>query len=146
MAHAVAGFRADVCRGPGGRAAAVAARRSALAWSLVLWLCHRGADLGRWRGRLASRCRSADRFCSPRCWSSASRFPTPGGVGGVARGVRLALTSFYGADNDAAVGAAIVQHAVNFVPVTLLGLWFIARDGSDAWVALRDLSVGRVAR
>jgi hypothetical protein len=41
------------------------------------------------------------------------------------------VTSFYGADNNAAVGAAILQHAVNFVPVTLLGFWFLARDGMN---------------
>jgi hypothetical protein len=29
------------------------------------------------------------------------------------------------------VGAAIVLHAASFVPVTLLGLWFAAREGLD---------------
>lgn len=55
--------------------------------------------------------------------------PTPGGVGGTHEVLRLALTSFYGADNNTAVGAAILQHAVNFVPVLLVGLVFIAQDG-----------------
>ena len=55
--------------------------------------------------------------------------PTPGGVGGTHEVLRLALTSFYGADNNAAVGAAILQHAVNFVPILLLGLVFLAQDG-----------------
>ena len=55
--------------------------------------------------------------------------PTPGGVGGTHEVLRLALTSFYGADNNAAIGAAILQHAVNFVPVLLLGVLFIAQDG-----------------
>jgi uncharacterized membrane protein YbhN (UPF0104 family) len=55
--------------------------------------------------------------------------PTPGGVGGTHEALRLGVTSFYAADNNAAVGAAILQHAVNFVPILLLGLWFIARDG-----------------
>jgi uncharacterized protein (TIRG00374 family) len=55
--------------------------------------------------------------------------PTPGGVGGTHEVLRLALTSFYAADNNAAVGAAILQHAVNFVPVLVLGLVFIAQDG-----------------
>jgi glycosyltransferase 2 family protein len=55
--------------------------------------------------------------------------PTPGGVGGTHEALRLGVTSFYAADNNAAVGAAIVQHAVNFVPILLLGLWFIAQDG-----------------
>jgi uncharacterized protein (TIRG00374 family) len=57
--------------------------------------------------------------------------PTPGGVGGTHEAFRLGVTSFYGAENNAAVGAAILQHAVNFVPVILLGLWFLARDGMN---------------
>ena len=36
-----------------------------------------------------------------------------------------------GADNDAAVGAAILLHATSFVPVVVLGLWFAVRDGLD---------------
>ena len=66
--------------------------------------------------------------------------PTPGGVGGTHEALRLGVTSFYGADNDAAVGAAILQHAVNFVPILLLGLWFIARDGLSL-TRLREMSV-----
>jgi uncharacterized membrane protein YbhN (UPF0104 family) len=57
--------------------------------------------------------------------------PTPGAVGGFHEAFRLGATSFFGADNDAAVGAAIVLHATSFVPVTVLGLWFAARDGLD---------------
>ncbi|MCC7179264.1 MAG: flippase-like domain-containing protein [Acidobacteria bacterium] len=57
--------------------------------------------------------------------------PTPGGVGGFHEAFRLGATSFFGADNDAAVGAAILLHAVSFVPVTLLGLWYAAREGLD---------------
>lgn len=55
--------------------------------------------------------------------------PTPGGVGGVHEAFRLGTTSFFGAANDAAVGAAIVLHALQLVPVTLLGLWCATRDG-----------------
>jgi uncharacterized protein (TIRG00374 family) len=62
--------------------------------------------------------------------------PTPGGVGGTHEALRLGVTSFYAADNNAAVGAAILQHAVNFVPILLLGLWFIAQDGLS-WSGLR---------
>jgi uncharacterized protein (TIRG00374 family) len=59
--------------------------------------------------------------------------PTPGAVGGFHEAYRLAVTSFFGASNDAAVGGAIVLHAVSFVPVTLLGLWFMARDGMSVF-------------
>jgi uncharacterized protein (TIRG00374 family) len=65
--------------------------------------------------------------------------PTPGGVGGTHEALRLGMTSFYQADNDAAVGAAILQHAVNFVPVILFGVWFIAREGLSL-ARLRELS------
>lgn len=57
--------------------------------------------------------------------------PTPGGVGGFHEAFRLGATAFFGADNNAAVGAAILLHATSFVPVTLLGLWFAVRDGLD---------------
>jgi glycosyltransferase 2 family protein len=65
--------------------------------------------------------------------------PTPGGVGGTHEALRLGLTSFYGVDNDVAVGIAILQHGVNFVPVTLLGLWFIVREGLS-FGRLREMS------
>ena len=57
--------------------------------------------------------------------------PTPGGVGGFHEAFRIGATAFFGADNNAAVGAAIVLHATSFVPVVVLGLWFAVRDGLD---------------
>ena len=55
--------------------------------------------------------------------------PTPGAVGGFHEAYRLAMTGLFGAPNDAAVGAAIVLHALAFVPVTLAGIVFMAQDG-----------------
>jgi uncharacterized protein (TIRG00374 family) len=55
--------------------------------------------------------------------------PTPGAVGGFHAAYQIAVHSFFGAPDDRAIGAAIVLHAVSFVPVTLLGLFFMARDG-----------------
>jgi uncharacterized membrane protein YbhN (UPF0104 family) len=55
--------------------------------------------------------------------------PTPGGVGGFHAAYQFAVTQFFAASTDRAVGAAIVLHAVSFVPVTLLGLIFMAREG-----------------
>jgi glycosyltransferase 2 family protein len=55
--------------------------------------------------------------------------PTPGAVGGFHYFYRLAATTFYGAPNDRAVGAAIVLHAVSFVPVAVVGLALLAREG-----------------
>ncbi len=55
--------------------------------------------------------------------------PTPGGVGGFHEAFRIGATAFFGADNDAAVAAAIVLHAVSFGPVVVAGLWFAVQDG-----------------
>jgi len=55
--------------------------------------------------------------------------PTPAGVGGFHYFYRLAATAFYAAPNDRAVGAAIVLHAVSFVPVAVVGLGLLAREG-----------------
>ena len=55
--------------------------------------------------------------------------PTPGGVGAFHAAYQFAVTEFFAAPGDRAVGAAIVLHAVSFVPVTLLGLLFMAREG-----------------
>jgi uncharacterized membrane protein YbhN (UPF0104 family) len=63
--------------------------------------------------------------------------PTPGGVGGFHEAFRIGATSFFGADNDTAVGAAIVLHAISVVPVVIVGLLFIIQDG---------LKIGGLAR
>lgn len=55
--------------------------------------------------------------------------PTPGGIGGAHEAFRLGTTSFFGANNDTAVGAAIVWHALSVAPVILIGAWFAMRDG-----------------
>jgi uncharacterized protein (TIRG00374 family) len=55
--------------------------------------------------------------------------PTPGAVGGFHAAFQVAVTHFYGVANDRAVGAAIVLHAVSFVPVALLGAVFMLREG-----------------
>ena len=55
--------------------------------------------------------------------------PTPGAIGGFHEAFRLALTMFFGAAQDAAVGAAIVAHVFSIVPALLLGLFFAAQTG-----------------
>ena len=55
--------------------------------------------------------------------------PTPGGVGSYHEMYRFALTTFFQAPNDRAVAAAIVLHALSFVPVVLVGIVFMAQDG-----------------
>jgi hypothetical protein len=55
--------------------------------------------------------------------------PTPGAVGGFHYAFRIGATVFYGVPNERAVGAAIVLHAISFLPVAAVGLAFMARDG-----------------
>jgi uncharacterized protein (TIRG00374 family) len=55
--------------------------------------------------------------------------PTPGGVGGFHEAFRVGATSFFAADNDAAVAAALVLHVISFGPVLLLGIWAAAYEG-----------------
>jgi hypothetical protein len=63
--------------------------------------------------------------------------PTPGAVGGFHAMFKFAVTTFFGVPADRAVGAAVVLHALSFIPVTLLGLAYMAREG---------LSLGRMQR
>ena len=55
--------------------------------------------------------------------------PTPAGVGGFHAAFQVGATGFFDAPVDAAVGAALVLHALSFGPVTLLGMVWMARDG-----------------
>ena len=55
--------------------------------------------------------------------------PTPGAVGGFHAAFRLAATTFFGAPDDAAVGAAIVLHLLSVGPTLILGLLFAAQEG-----------------
>ena len=61
--------------------------------------------------------------------------PTPAGAGSYHVAYRYAMMTFFGAPDANAVAAAIVLHAISFVPVILLGLVFMAQDG---------LSIGRL--
>jgi uncharacterized protein (TIRG00374 family) len=55
--------------------------------------------------------------------------PTPGAIGGFHAAYQIAVQTFFGAPTDRAVGGAIVLHAISFLPVTLLGIIFMAREG-----------------
>ena len=143
MAHAVAALAKTFAEG-----LAVVRRPSrlvaALGWSLVLWL-----TIATQTWVLVTAFGIAIPFGGSFLLTAmlvvGVSLPTPGGVGGSHEALRLGLTSFYQADNDAAVGAAILQHAVNFVPVIILGLWFIAREGLSL-TRLRELSTSARAR
>ena len=55
--------------------------------------------------------------------------PTPGAVGSFHYAFKLGATVFFSATNEAAVGAALVLHAISFIPVTIAGLVFMLQDG-----------------
>jgi hypothetical protein len=55
--------------------------------------------------------------------------PTPGAVGSFHEAYRFGVTTFFGAPNNLAVAAAIVTHAISFIPVVFVGLVFMAQDG-----------------
>ena len=137
LAHAFAGFARTFAHG-----LAVVRQPSrlalALAWSMVLWLAI-ASQIWTVAHAFAIALPFGGTFLITAMLVVGVALPTPGGVGGTHEAFRLGVTSFYGADNDAAVGAAILQHALNFAPVTLLGLWFLARDGVNL-ARLREIS------
>ncbi|MCC7418058.1 MAG: flippase-like domain-containing protein [Acidobacteria bacterium] len=55
--------------------------------------------------------------------------PTPGAIGGFHFAFRYGATTFFGAPDDAAVGAAIVLHLLSVGPALGLGLLFAAQEG-----------------
>jgi uncharacterized protein (TIRG00374 family) len=55
--------------------------------------------------------------------------PTPGAVGGFHWAFRYGVTTFFAAANDAAVGAAILLHALTIGSQLFLGLVFAAEEG-----------------
>ena len=55
--------------------------------------------------------------------------PTPGTVGGFHAFYRAALTEAYGVNSDVAAAAGIASHALGNLPVLLLGLAFLGREG-----------------
>jgi uncharacterized protein (TIRG00374 family) len=100
----------------------------AIGWSLVMWVT---VGIGVWAVarafEIAMPLTGALLMLAPRVVGVA--VPTPGGVGGFHEAFRVGATSFFDADNDAAVAAAIVLHAVSFGPVVLVGLLFAVQDG-----------------
>jgi len=70
--------------------------------------------------------------------------PTPGAIGGFHMFYQIGVMSFYHASKDKAVGAALVLHAISFVPVTLLGIVFMVREGLTLG-RMRTLAIERVA-
>jgi uncharacterized protein (TIRG00374 family) len=61
--------------------------------------------------------------------------PTPGGVGGFHKATQVGLTAFFGVELNQATAIAIVNHAICFLPITLIGLLCLPFIG----VRLRDV-------
>jgi len=101
---------------------------AAMAWSIVLWIA---IAAGIWAVSvafgIAMPFTGAWLMLGPLVVGVA--VPTPGGVGGFHEAYRIGATGFFGADNDIAVGAAIVLHAISVGPVIIVGLLFIVQDG-----------------
>jgi len=55
--------------------------------------------------------------------------PTPGMVGGFHESYLLALTQAFGVDKGTAAAAGITGHALTNLPVLLMGLLFLGREG-----------------
>jgi hypothetical protein len=66
----------------------------------------------------------------------------PGFVGVFEAAILLVLGGFYGVSDDVAMAYALTYHATTFVPITLLGLWSVARTGLGIR-ELRDEASGR---
>jgi uncharacterized protein (TIRG00374 family) len=101
---------------------------AALAWSLPLWLC---IALGIWSAARAFQLEVplAGSFLLVAMLVIGVAVPTPGAIGGFHEAFRVGVTMFFGASNDAAVGAAIVLHVFSIGPSLVLGLLFAAQEG-----------------
>ena len=89
-------------------------------WSVPLWV---SIALGVWLTSLAFDLTFPflGSFLVLALLAAGVSLPTPGGVGGFHYTYLLALTQFFGAPKEASAAAAMVLHAVSFVPVTILG-------------------------
>jgi len=99
-----------------------------LAWSFPLWL---SIALGIWAVARAFRLEVSfpGSFLLMGLLTVGVTIPTPGAIGGFHEAFRVGATTFFNAPNAAAVGAAIVLHAVSIGPSLGLGLMFAAQEG-----------------
>ena len=100
----------------------------ALLWSFPLWLC---IAAGVWSAAFAFQLAVpfTGSFLIVALLVLGVSVPTPGAVGGFHAAFRYGATTFFGAPDDAAVGAAIVLHVLSIGPPLLLGLYFAAQVG-----------------
>lgn len=66
----------------------------------------------------------------------------PGYVGVFEAAILLVLSTLYGVSDDMAVAYALTYHVTTFIPITLLGLWSVARTGLGV-KGLRQAAAGQ---
>ena len=100
----------------------------AVAWSFPIWL---SISAGIWLTSLAFHITFpfAGSFLVTMLLVVGVAVPTPGAIGGFHAAYQIAVQTFFAAPDDRAVGAALVLHAISFVPVTILGIVFMAQEG-----------------
>ena len=100
----------------------------ALIWSFPLWL---SIAVGIWAVAVAFRLAVpfTGSFLVIAFLVLGVAVPTPGAIGGFHAAFRYSATAFFGAADDAAVGAAIVLHLFSVGPSLLLGIFFAAQVG-----------------
>lgn len=106
----------------------------ALAWTFGVWLLQ---SLSFWAGFLAFDIRLpfAAALLTNGAVAMAAALPaTPGYVGTLQLAVSLALVQVYGVAPEPVLACAVAWHAVNFPPITILGLWYMRRMG----ISLKD--------
>ncbi|HKT81448.1 MAG TPA: lysylphosphatidylglycerol synthase transmembrane domain-containing protein [Vicinamibacterales bacterium] len=110
---------------------------AAFAWSVPLWLC---IGFGVWGVTEAFRLNIpfTGSFLLIAFLTIGITVPTPGAVGGFHEAFRLGATQFFAAPEGAAVGAAIVLHAISIGSSLILGLIFAAQAGLNL-SAMREL-------
>jgi uncharacterized protein (TIRG00374 family) len=111
----------------------VAARRPAnllwaLFWSFPLWMTIAGETWTVTRG-FGIDMSFGGSFLLQALLVIGVAVPTPGAVGSYHEAYRFGVTTFFHASNDQAVAAAIVVHAISYIPVILVGILFMAQDG-----------------
>ena len=117
---------------------------AALAWSLPVWLFG-AAEVWAVTTAFGMTLPFTGSFLIQALLVIGVAVPTPGGVGSFHEAYRFGMTSFFAAENASAVAAAIVVHALSFVPVVILGLIFMAQDGLSL-ARLRSMAETQTAK
>ncbi len=110
----------------------------ALAWTFGVWLLQ---SLSFWAGFLAFDIRLpfAAALLTNGAVAMAAALPaTPGYIGTLQLAVSLALVQVYGVAPESVLACAVAWHAVNFPPITVMGLWYTRRLG----ISLKDFRGG----